>query len=235
MEKIAMENTTALDTVEEKALGGEVTMIEQRAMDIIIQDDAGFAIAGNVTRDVKAAQKKVEAYWEPMRVTTYNAYKAVTDHKKAMLDPLKNAETILKKKMSAYQVEQERKRREDEERLRRLAQEEADRKLAEAAKAESEGDVFGAEFAMAEAEVMDNMSRTVSVVRPAAKVAGITQTKGWAIRNIDLSKLPVEFAGVLIRPADERAIMNLIKASKGQIKIPGVEYEETVNLSVRAS
>ena len=33
---------------------------------------------------------------------------------------------------------------------------------------------------------------------------------------------------------DEKAIMGLIKATKGKVKIPGIVYEEIVNISVRA-
>lgn len=230
-----MRDEMVLYSDQEKTLGAEVSVIESQAESMVIVNNDDFTLAGNMARDIKAAQKKVEAYWEPMRTTTYNAYKAVTDHKKAMIDPLKNAEAILKKKMSAYQVEQERKRREQEEALKRLAMEELNRKLDEAAKAEENGDAAGAEYAMAEAEIMDTYAQTATVTQDAAKVAGVYQSKSWEIKNIDLSKLPDEFAGVLIRPADLKAIMQLIKASKGQIQIPGVEYEETVNFAVRAS
>lgn len=228
-------NALVLGTEQEKTLGREVTSIEAQANAVTILNDEDFAAAGALTRNVKAAQKKVEEYWEPMRASTYSAYKAVTDHKKAMIDPLKKAETILKKKISAYTMEQERKRREEEERIRELARQEMERKLKEAEKAEEAGDKAAVEFAMSEAEVMDNMAATVSIKSEAPKVSGISRTKTWEIKRIDLKKLPDEFAGVLIRPADEKAIMNLIKATKGQISIPGVEYEETVSIAVRAS
>ena len=233
MEEKMVGGEVVLYSAQEEQLSGEVTVIEKKASGIIIQNDDDYAFAGNFTRDVKAAEKRVEAFWEPMRKTTYDAYKAVTDHKKAMLDPLKNAETILKRKMSQYQIEQERKRRAEEERLRRLAQEEMERKLAEAAKAEKEGNVAEMEFAMA--EVMDSISQTTTIEPKQTKVDGISHSKAWQITKIDLSKLPCEIAGVVIRPADEKAIMQLIKATKGAISIPGVEYEETVQISVRAS
>ena len=38
---------------------------------------------------------------------------------------------------------------------------------------------------------------------------------------------------VVIRPVDEKAVARLIKMSKGQIKIPGIEYKETVSVSIR--
>lgn len=220
---------------QEKELGREVTALELEASSLTILTDEDFEVAGNAVKKVKSAQKMVEGYWEPMRKSSYAAYKAVTDHKKEMMDPLKNAEKILKGKMSDYQAAKERARRAEEERLRALAEAERERKLAEAAKAEAEGDAFSAEYAMTEAEALDNMAATVHVAKKEVVVSGITQSKAWAIRNIDLSKLPVEFGGVVIRPADEKAIMALIKSSGGTVAIPGVEYEETVSFSVRAS
>ena len=220
---------------QERELGREVSAIEQHAASIVIQSDEDYAAASTFARNIKSAQKKVKDYWEPMRVSTYNAYKSVTDHKKQMTDPLDKAESIIKRKMSVYQMEVERKRREEEERLRRLAQEEMDRKLAEAAKAEAKGDVYGAEFAMAEAEAIDNMAATMTYQPVSQKPAGISHTKSWEIKSIDLRKLPDEFNGVALKIPDTKAIMNLIKASKGSIQIPGVEFEETISISVRAS
>ena len=44
----------------------------------------------------------------------------------------------------------------------------------------------------------------------------------------------MELAGVLLRPVDEKAALRLIRATKGTIKIPGIEYEETYSVSIRA-
>ena len=38
---------------------------------------------------------------------------------------------------------------------------------------------------------------------------------------------------LVIRPVDEAAIMRLIRATKGGIKIPGVEYTEKAKMSFR--
>ena len=220
-------------TEQEAQLGREVSSIESTAQALVIQTDDDYVYAGNILRDQKALQKRIDEFMEPMRKASYDAYRAVMERKNAMLEPLKKVEKILKPKMAKYSMEQEQKRRAEEERLRKLKEEESSRKLEEAVKAEEAGDSEAAEYALAEAEAYDNM--VVKIDKPATKVNGITQTKGWEIVGIDLKTLPIEFAGCLLRPADEKAIMQLIKATKGQISIPGVEYRETVNLSVRAS
>ena len=231
MEK--MELVTKND--QEAVLDKEITSIEKAADAFVIRTDSDFKKAGDFAKNVKSVQKKVKEYWEPMRESTYKAYKSVTDHKKEMLEPLEKAEKIMKEKMGEFRMEQKRIAEEKERLLRKLAREEMEKKLAEAAKAAEDGDGFTAEYAMAEAEMLDNMSKTATLPVEQMKVAGVSQRKTWRIDKIDLSKLPVEFQGVLIRPADEKAIMQLIKDTDGKIEIPGVEFEETVGISVRAS
>lgn len=221
-------------SVQEKELGAEVSHIERKAQEMVIRTNEDFKEAGNAVKVVKSVQKRVEEYWEPMRKTTYDAYKSVTDHKKAMVDPLKRAEATIKGKMSDYQMAQEKIRREQEEKMRALARAEMEKKMAEADEAEKSGDVFSAEYARVEAEALEAASSTMSVQKAQIKVDGVAQKKAWEITGIDLAELPCEFCGVVIRPADEAAIMRLIKASKGGIRIPGVEFRETVSFAVKA-
>lgn len=226
-------NALVLDSPED-TLTQEASLIEQQASSVVVTNDAEYAAAGDLTKAVKQMQKKVEGYWEPLRVNAKAAYDEVLAHKKEMLDPLKAAEKILKGKMSDYSMEKERKRRVQEEAMRRLAEQEMNRKLEEAAKAEAEGDTVEAEYAMTEAEVMEEVSICGSIKSQAPKAAGVSQSKSWKIVGIDSSKVPVTFWGVEIRPVDERAVLRLIKESKGKIQIPGIQYEETVSISVRA-
>ncbi len=234
MNEAATSTALVLDSPEEKQMGKDVSIIEMQAENVSISNDAEFAYAGQLAQQVKQMQKKITDYWEPMRKSTYEAYTSVNQHKKEMLDPCQKAEKILKRKMSDYSMEQERKRREQEAELRRLAQAEVDRKLKEAAEAESKGDTLAAETAMAEAEVMDGVAVAGVVQAAPPKVKGVSKTKAWRITGIDAEKVPVEIAGCVIRPVDEKAVLNLIKGTKGQIKIPGVTYEETVSISVRS-
>lgn len=220
-------------TEKERELERQVNRFEMMAESMVIASEEDFASAGNSVKEVKATLKKVEEYWEPMRASTYSAYKAVTDHKKEMVDPLKNAERILKKKMSDYKVAQERIRQKKEEAMRAVARQEMERKIAEAEKAAENGDVLGSEYAMAEAEAYENLAETARLESKETKVDGISESKSWEITGIDLKELPDEFAGVIIRPADEKAIMRLIKSSKGEVNIPGVTFREKVSFSVK--
>ena len=92
MEEKTIRGGLVLDSQQEVLLGKEASSIEQKASEVVVKSDGDFALAGEYTKNVKAVQKKVEEFWEPMRSSTYAAYKAVTDRKKAMLDPLKKAD-----------------------------------------------------------------------------------------------------------------------------------------------
>lgn len=225
-------NALVLDTAE-RSLGEEVSLVEQNAAGVVVHDSASYEQAAEITRTIKQMHKRVTDYWEPLRVSAKKTYDDVLGKKKRMIEPLEKAERILKGKMGAFVAQQEAERRAREEAARKAAQEEANRRLEEAAALEKAGDALGAEMAMAEAEVYDDAAAGIVVSGKAPKVDGVSTSKSWEITSIDPDKVPVEIAGVVIRPVDEKAVARLIKMSKGQIKIPGIEYKETVSVSIR--
>lgn len=218
----------------ETALSEQVSSFELQAKSIEVVDDESFSYASAAVKQIKAVEKKVKDYWEPLRVNAKKAYDTVLGRKKEMLDPLEAAEKIIKGKMGDYSLKKERERKAQEELMRKLAQEEMNKKLEEAAKAEEAGDDLAAEFAMSEAEVMENIAVTGTVQSAAPKVSGVSQSKSWEIVKIDESAVPVSVNGTVIRPVDDKAIMRLIRQTKGQVVIPGVEFKETVSISVRS-
>jgi len=217
----------------EKQLNDELSGVERAVMEISIESQEDYDKAGALAREIKRVQGRVKEYWEPMRIAAKNAYDSVLNHKREMSDPLERAEKYLKGKMSDYMAEVERKRREKEEEIRRLAVEEAKRKLEEAAKAEENGDSLSAEMALAEAEVMETASSGLSIQKEDMKTDGVATVKTWEIVSIDSGIVPDYVAGVEIRPVDEKAVLRLIKSSKGTVQIPGVVYKESVEIRVR--
>ena len=139
-------------------LNQEASMVEVQAASLTVRSDSEYAAAGDLAKMVKQMQKKIKDYWEPLRVSAKAAYDDILAHKKEMLDPLEKAEKIIKEKMSTYSVEKEKARKKQEEAMRLLALQEMEKKIEEAAKAEAVGDMVGVENAMAEAEVMEDVS-----------------------------------------------------------------------------
>ena len=217
----------------EEDLKQEVSVVEKTASEVVICNKEQFDAASDFVKKIKSVSKAVEEYWEPLRKSSYDVYKEVMAKKDSMAKPLKAAETEIKRKMSGYLADVERQKREAEEAARKAAAEEAARKLAEAKKAEEAGDVFGAEMAKVEAEVLMDTAQTITMATVDTKVDGIVQRKSWEIVSVDNSAVPISFDGVELRPVDTSAVLALIKASKGTIKIPGIAYKEVVNVAVR--
>ena len=226
-----IENPAVID---ESALKTQTIDLEVRADALVVTNDEEYQDAAEFLKVLKDQAGKVKDFFKPIKDAAHKAHKEVCDREKMMLEPLTRAEAVIKKAAGGYLAEQERKRREAEERARRAAKEEADRRMAEAIELENQGRVEEAAAAMEEAEIID--SATVAVpTSPAKKVKGVSSSKDWEIVSIDESKVPVDVAGTVIRPVDSGAIMRLVRASKGTIKIPGVTYKETVRMSVRRS
>lgn len=229
------ENEVAVAVVapaEEQNLTREVSDIEFQAEALIVENDEDYRNAAEFGKTIKQKATVVTEFFKPMKDSAYQAHKAVCDREKKMLAPLKNAESIVKRTMGAYVTEQERKRREQEEALRRAAAAERERKLKEAAELEKAGDTNGADEVLEEAIVMDEATSFTAPTRSAPKVSGVSTTRDWEIKEIDSRRVPNSIMGVEIRPVDKAAVMKLIRASKGQIQIPGIAYQEVTKMSI---
>ena len=217
----------------EKQMTTVVTGLEAAANNLVIDSDERYNQAAAFLQRIKTQQKTVTDFFEPLRKATKAAYDSVLSRKKDMTTPLDKAEKVIKGKMGEYQRKAEQARREQEEKLRKAAEAEREKAFAAAVAAEAQGDMLGAEMAMMEAEVMDDAAAGATVHLAAPKAKGISSRKGWEITGIDPDKVPVTLNGVVIRPVDEKAVMALIKASKGTIQIPGITYRETAIISAK--
>lgn len=217
---------------EEQALTREVTYIEFQAEALVVENDDDYRQAAEFGKTIKQKATVVTEFFKPMKDSAYQAHKAVCDREKTMLKPLKNAEAIVKKTMGAYVTEQERKRKEQEEALRKAAAAERERKLAEASALERSGNTEKANEVFEEAIVMDEATTFTAPTRSAPKVSGVTTTKDWEIVEIDNRRVPTSIMGIEIRPVDKSAVMKLIRLSKGQVQIPGIVYQETTKMSI---
>ena len=217
----------------EVALKKELSIAEKAALDINVISQETYARAGELLRMVKDRQAKVKDYWEPMRLAAKEAYDSVLAKKKEMLEPIDNAEKILKEKMRDYMVRVEEEKRKKEAELRKQAEEEAKKKMIEAEAARIVGDEETAAVAQMEAEVIEGTSAALKIDMDKVKADGVSTARTWEIVSINSEEVPDYCMGIEIRPVDTKAVMRLIKMSKGQVKIPGVEYRESVVIKAR--
>ena len=217
---------------QEQEMQTNILLIENDAATLSILNDQQYQEAGEFVKMVKANMKTVKDYFAPMKEAAHKSHQAVCEREKEMLDPLLKAEKTCKAQMAEYLRRKQEEARKQEELMRRLAQEEAEKKLAEAIKAEKNGDDEAAALAFAQATVAEQVGSNTVVQAFAPKVAGISTSKDYEIILMDHNAVPITVSGVVIRPVDEKAIMKLIKASNGTIQIPGIKYRETVRMSV---
>ena len=216
-----------MDEIEVKQ---QATTLEQQAQDYQIATNDDYEQGAEFLKRVKGTEKEVKSYWKPAKDAAAKAHKEICQKEKAMLSICESAEKILKGKMLSYSQKVEADRRAAEEAARKTAQEESDRLLAEAAKAEKSGDSASATVNMAMAEQMESVKPTVQIAAP--KVTGVSKKKVWKVRVDDEKAVPSYANGICIRPVDERAIMQLHRLNPN-VEIPGVTFFQTEQLAVR--
>ena len=217
----------------EVELSKEVSAVETVARNLSILNAEDYQHAAAFGRLLKQKSAEVTEFFAPMKKAAHDAHKHICDREKAMLAPIANAEKLLKRTMGEYQMEQQRKQREEEERLRALAKAEEERLLAEAIKMEQLGEKEMSEEHFENAQFMANAARSISVPKETVKAEGVSTSVDWEIESIDPSQVPVEFLNQILRPVDEKAVIRLIRAHKGNVSIPGVKFKETAKLSFR--
>lgn len=219
--------------IEQKAL-----TISERAAAVQIIDQPTYDGAVELLRGVKALRKEAEAHHRPMIEAAYRAHKAATDALKRIDDPLKQAETHVKGCIGAWEMEQERLRRERqrliEEAARRRAEEEI---LAAAVAAEAEG----ASAAEVDA-VMAEAQAPILVVPPAPpvyqKAEGVAVRKSYSAEVVNLAELIRHVAAHpeqsnLLTP-NMTALRAMVRAQGAQFRMPGVRLVEVANVAVRS-
>ena len=232
--KVAVVGTTyTVETEQEKNLASTVSNVENSANNFVINTAEDYEKVGSFGRELKRLAEQVKDYWKIPKDLAHKAHADICSKEKAMLAPIQAAEKTLKSKMSDYNIEQDRIRKEAEEAVRKAAREVAERKLEEAIALSNSGKSDEAETALEESEIMESFSSTITLEANKPQAEGVSTKKDWVIKSIDAAKVPVEISGVVIRPIDEKAVMRLIRASKGQIKIDGIEFEETVAMAFR--
>jgi len=202
----------------------------QQSKEFTVSDQQSYTNAAELCKDIKGRINQITDYWKPLKEAAAKQHKDICAKEKELLTPFSTAETDLKNKMAAYQrqkMEEERIQREEAERFKR---EEADRLMKLAEEAEKEGMSEHAEYLVEEAAKAETMY--IPQVKQ-EKTAGTSAIRVWKARIINDELVPVSVMGATLRPVDLSALDKFAKASKGNMKIPGVEFYEDIQMRVR--
>lgn len=189
---------------------------------LVIANQATYDSAADILKAIKTRQKEFEAKRKEITRPIDVAKAAVMELFRRPLDFLCEAEAIIKDRMIKYTDEQEKRRREQEEKLRKQAEAEEARKKAaleeRARKAEAAGKTD-------KAEELREQAQTVAVVAPvlASTVEtpkGMHFTERWYAEVTDKTKLDFAY----LEP-NMQALNKFAMATKGQLKMAGVEFK----------
>ena len=212
--------SVTIDTDKEQKRTSDVPALCQKA-DLIISNQTEYDGASVILKEVKSRYKELDEQRKEITKPLDTAKKAVMDLFNRPLDLLKRAEDKLKGGMIGYTNEIERKAREDQARLQKLADQEAEkqRKILEAkierAKASGKEEKV-ADLEMQKETVVPIMA---PVITPQIENPnGTSYRDKWDVEIVNVDLIPREY----MLP-NLQAIQKIIQATKGTIPIPGVK------------
>jgi hypothetical protein len=244
------------DEVETKAL----TIVDQSKA-VVVTDAQTYTAAGMLWKSIGDMIKEVKDTFDPICDAAHKAHKAATEKRAGFLDPLTAAQKSVKQIMSVYDAEQERIRKAEEERLAKIAREaeekrrkeeqerleaerkaEEDRLLSEAVAAEERGDKETADLLTAAAEESNEQIKEVAaaIAQEPVYVAPIVVPKTmpkmaggpvyrevWAAEIVDIKALCLAVAtgkaSTECVMGNTVALNRMAVALKGTLNIPGVK------------
>lgn len=195
-----------------------LTVYEQ-AKQITVTDNVTMSAADQLIKDMRLVRKEIGLAFDPIIAKAFAAHKEAKAQKDRAELPLIQAEEYLKPQIKKYIADQERKRQEEENRLRLEAQarEEAER-LEKAAQLEVEGHKEEAEAVLEKPApiVMPTVEKTTP------KTDMRLYRKSWKFRVINEADIPREYMS-----PDLIKIGGVVRALKNKTSIKGIEvYEE---------
>ena len=219
-----------IDTVEEQKKTNDVPVLCQKA-ELTISNQSDYEAASAVLSEVKSRYKELDAQRKEITKPIDAAKKAVMDLFKTPLELLEKAESKIKGLMIGYTNEQERKAREEQARLQRLADAEAARQKKildeKIARAEASGKTEKAEELQMQKETITPI--VAPIIAPQIETPkGVSYREQWSAEIIDEKLIPREYLIVNLQ-----ALNKIAAATKGTISVPGVRFVSTKILASR--
>lgn len=198
--------------------------LPNRAKLIVINNNDTLTIANGFLGAIKTMRKEIDDTFNPIIKKAFTAHKEAVAQKKRYEKPLIDAEKSVKLKIASYMREQEEIRRKKEEEARKAEEE---RQLMEKhAQILSDAGRHDA----AEDAKKSIPAQKEYVPHEVPKLQGTGIRRIWKWRVVDESKIPREYLVV-----DSAKITRLVKSTKGQIRIPGIEIYSEDSVSASAS
>jgi len=202
----------------------------EKAKAIIVSNQETYSVAANLLISIATLKKEIIDHHKPIKETAFAAHKAAVAAEKRLLDPLAEAETIIKRGIGLFEMEQERIRREAEQRaIEEARRREEEARIALAVEAEKQGATVETvqEIIDTPLPMRAPVIQAPAFQRPTGISAGRKPVYRW--RTVNEAQVPREYLML-----NEVKINGIVRAMGPTTKIPGIEvYEDIPNISVR--
>ena len=232
--------TLTIEQESQEIMVKEVNPIVAEANALVVQEQSESTHAQGILQEIKRRAKIIAERMERPVRAAYEAWKAVKELENGLLKPLAEAESIIKRKVIAFENVQAIKREEEQRRAQAKADEDArkdrERLLAQAQKAEEKGKTEKAEALRQQSEIV----HAVPVFTPPApeKVQGTAFKKVWKGEVTDIKALCLSIAGgtapLNLLTVNQSAINAFAKGVKNTMPVAGIRFFEETEIAVRA-
>lgn len=194
-----------------------------------VTDGKTYESAVSVVKVLQDKLKSIETIFKPHIERAHQQHKLLIAESKVHTMPIQVALDGVKYSMNQWTT-QERKRVAEVERIKqaKLQAEAEERRLAEAAEMETIAPLMGLDAAETQQSVTQILNQPLHVPKAKAetfipKMQDVQTRTNWKFEITDASLVPREYLIV-----DEKAVGAMVRARKGDTKIPGVRvYSET--------
>ena len=219
-----------------------VPAVVAQAHEITVETSDDYEMACSFLTLIATRRKQVGETFDPIVQKAHATWQEAIAQRKKFLDPLNEAEANVKRKVSDWRIDEERKRKAEEDRLAAIAKKEADdRALAEAEQLAANGEHELATMVLEEAAAAQAPVLVAPTTVP--KQEGIAKKTTWKWRY---KGNPSSALQALVKAAaeDERWLAYLCvnetvvggeaRTKKSLTRIPGIEVYPDESVSVRA-
>lgn len=232
-----MENEKEIQEIEDRSL----TLLET-AHGVSVKDQASYESAALFLKGVKDAKSKFVEFFAQMKKATHTAWKEVVAKENDALDPLKEADKIVRVSMGVYLDEQDRIKREEQRRLEAIAKkrEEDERKKLEKRIDSAKKDSTKERLEQQKEEVFVEPVFAQHAVEKTTKLesGSVTRKKDIEVTIVD----PVAFLAAVVKgdipltcvEIKPNKVKSWVKAAgKQEDNIDGCRIKETSGVSIR--
>jgi hypothetical protein len=204
----------------------------QQAKALKIVDQASYDLAADRLLGVAALRREIVEHHAPMKQKTHAAWQEVLAAEKKLLRPVEDAEALYRVAIAAYDIDQRRLEREARERAeaeaRRVAEEQREHEVEQA---EAQGADAEEVAAICNAPLMVEPPRIEPTFQPARGVSVAATWKG-EVTSLELlvKAIAAGRANISLVQANEVAINQLARATRGTLQVPGIRFFSQSNV-----